>query len=110
MRYESGDSSLVSSDEKMPNSTASLLLTALEFLLIACCIVGFMIAFFYSSNPRTLAYTITALIIFVVSILFIRQLSSRYARIAKQADNERKAQFYSYLFRNSIKDDSIQKC
>jgi len=107
MSYQFSNNTITSPMVKMPDLTVPLIFNVLEFLLITCCIVGFVIAFLFNTEQNTLIYAVAAVVILFFLILLIRRLSNTYARSTKQVDNQRKAQLYSCLFGDSEKDEPI---
>lgn len=107
MSYQSSSNSVPSPNIKMPDLTVPLIFNVVEFVLIACCIFGFAIAFLFSTEQNTVIYAVAASVVLIFLILLIRKLSNIYVRSTKQIDNQRKAQLYSCLFGDSEKDDSI---
>lgn len=81
----------------------------LEFFLISCCVIGFAIAVLFQNEPNVLIYTVTTLVILVISILVVRKFADTDTRSAKQLENQKKAQLSISLLGDAEKDESISR-
>ena len=81
----------------------------LEFFLISFCVIGFAIAFLFQNEPNVLIYTVTTLVILVISILVVRKFADTDTRSTKQLENQKKAQLSISLFGDAEKDESINR-